>query len=210
MLGDLLKKIAPALAGPLLVQGRRYGGDRSQVRGDADDTAGARGADRRHGRLARGRRAGHPGAAPRASGQAGQRFEVEMGKLGVEVTRIHAEDRSDARQREIKTGGGWVMDFLACWSLMTFTACCGTVIWLETHPESSWSGSPCASARSAGTTSVIAYSSRRRRKGDGGASEDWRGAPATRTHWRPHVEHPRGRSMRLALQECGTCASRSR
>lgn len=45
--------------------------------------------------------------------QADQQFEKDMASIGVDLTKIAAEDRANARDREIKTGDSWTPRILA-------------------------------------------------------------------------------------------------
>ncbi|MBI3481261.1 MAG: hypothetical protein HY016_13060 [Nitrosomonadales bacterium] len=45
--------------------------------------------------------------------QADQQFEKDMAAIGVDLAKIAAEDRANAREREIKTGDSWTPRILA-------------------------------------------------------------------------------------------------
>ena len=45
--------------------------------------------------------------------EADQRFKLEMEKLGLDLERLHAGDRANAREREVKTGDSWTPRLLA-------------------------------------------------------------------------------------------------
>ena len=143
MLGKLLKKIAPALAGPLLTGAAGAGGPvglalKTAATQTVKRVLGVQSTD--EDALAKALEGATPDQVL-ALQEASYAFQRDMQAVGLEIDKVHAADRADARQREIKTGGGWVMHALAGWSLATFTVCCVVVIWLEKHPESSLSDS---------------------------------------------------------------------
>ncbi len=56
-------------------------------------------------------------------------FAAKLAELGIDVARIHAEDRNSARQREMQTGDSWTPRVLAGIALLSFVACIVFVFW---------------------------------------------------------------------------------
>lgn len=140
ILGAALTKFAPALAGPLINRVKGAAGEAlQQVAIDTvQRTLGTNTDDEQV--LAQAVENMTPEQKIALESE-NNKFEIELERLGVEVTRIHAQDRASAREREIKVGSGKIMPALAVGSMLIFAGACAIVLYLESFASSSISDS---------------------------------------------------------------------